>query len=260
MLILSGFLISCATSNPAPTPALLTARPYVPEPGWSLVRAGLERREIDIFVENRQVDHLFLVRIDPNLYKFEIAYDAEQPKSISDWQRQTRALLVFNAGYFRVEKTRYLPVGLLVLGGQVFGESFRGFGGMFVVMPHTVELRSLVEQPYGPGESLLYALQSFPLLVKPGGTLGFPAEYEDEMIARRTVLGRDRKGRFVVLVTASSYFTLHRLSLYLVNSDLNLDIALNLDGGPSSGVVLAEPYSGIPAASFLPMVVTVFPR
>ncbi len=247
------------TSTPAPT-LTPTATPYVAEPGWSLVRDGLEQREIDIFVEDRLAEHMLLFRIDPHLYRFEITYDAERPKSIEDWQTQTGALLVFNAGYFRVDETRYLPVGLFALDGQVSGRSFSGYGGMFAVTSNTVELRSLVQQPYSPGEPLVDAFQSFPLLVRPGGAVGFPAGLEDYKVARRTVLAQDRRGRFLVMATSYSYFTLHRLSVYLVDSDLELDIALNLDGGTSTGVVLAEPYTNISSVGLLPFVVNVFPR
>jgi len=56
------------------------------------------------------------------------------------------------------------------------------------------------------------------------------------------------------------YFTLHQLSAYLVQSDLDLEIALNLDGGPSSGLLLSDPPSGEPALVPLPVVILVFPR
>ena len=51
------------------------------------------------------------------------------------------------------------------------------FGGWFAARPHT------------PDEPLQYALQSFPMLVKPGGILGYPDE--DGRPARRTVIGMD---------------------------------------------------------------------
>jgi hypothetical protein len=70
----------------------------------------------------------------------------------------------------------------------------------------------------------------------------------------------DRDGRLVFLVASIGNFTLHRLSAYLVQSDLDLDIAVNLDGGPSSGMLLAEPFEVIPAYAPLPIVITVIER
>lgn len=247
-----------ATLTPTPLPTV-TPTPLDGDTGWRLVRDGLEVRDIDIIVGKRQIDHLFLLRIDPAGFRFEVAYD-EHPHSLDDWQKRSGALVVFNGGYFQIAGQRYLPAGLLIVNEQAFGKTYRGYGGMFSVGANGPDLRSLEQQPYEPGELFEYALQAFPLLVRPGGVLGFPAQREDNVLARRTVIGRDRAGRFIVLVTASSYFTLHRMSAYLVDSDLDLDIALNLDGGSSTGLVLAEPYTSIPAFSLLPIVITVYPR
>jgi uncharacterized protein YigE (DUF2233 family) len=140
------------------------------------------------------------------------------------------------------------------------GSSYGDFAGMFAVTQHGPELRWLAQEPYDPNEPLLAGLQSFPVLVKPGGVLGFPAGEEDNQAARRSVIGMDRDGRLVLLVASIGNFTLHRLSAYLVQSDLDLDIAVNLDGGPSSGMLLAEPFEAIPASAPLPIVITVLER
>jgi hypothetical protein len=103
-------------------------------------------------------------------------------------------------------------------------------------------------------------LQSFPLLVRPDGELGFPAEFEDHVQARRTVIALDREGRILFILTPRGHFTLHQLSLYLTESDLNLDIALNLDGGPSTGIRVADPHEIIPSQTLLPIVILVYPR
>jgi hypothetical protein len=50
------------------------------------------------------------------------------------------------------------------------------------------------------------------------------------------------------------------LSAYLIQSDLELDIALNLDGGPSSGLLLADPPQGETALLPLPVVILIFPK
>jgi hypothetical protein len=103
-------------------------------------------------------------------------------------------------------------------------------------------------------------LQSFPLLVKPGGELGFPEPFEDNVAARRTVIAQDQEGRILFIVAPRGHFTLHRLSVYLMESDLNLDIALNLDGGPSTGILVSEPRELIPSQTLLPIVIFVHAR
>ena len=90
--------------------------------------------------------------------------------------------------------------------------------------------------------------------------MGFPVQYEDYKQARRSVIGRDFDGQFVLIVASRGIFTLHQLSLFLAESDLNLDIALNLDGGPSSGILLADPYEEILSLSPLPVVIAIYAR
>jgi uncharacterized protein YigE (DUF2233 family) len=77
------------------------------------------------------------------------------------------------------------------------------------------------------------------MLVHSGGKVGLSDD--DGQLARRTVVGQDRKGRIVFVVSSDAFFTLKNLSAFLAASDLELDSALNLDGGPSSGLMLAGP-------------------
>jgi len=121
-------------------------------------------------------------------------------------------------------------------------------------------VRWLVERPYDPAEPLRAALQAFPILVQPGGQLGFGAERENYARARRTVIGQDREGRILLIVAPRGHFTLHQLSRYLTESDLGLDIALNLDGGGSTGILVADPYEILAPRVLLPFVILVYPR
>jgi uncharacterized protein YigE (DUF2233 family) len=119
-------------------------------------------------------------------------------------------------------------------------------------------LRWLPEKPYDPSEPLLAGLQSFPMLVIPDGRLGVPED--DGFPDRRTVMSLDSSGRIIFLIAPAGSFSLHQLSRYLVDSDLNLVAALNLDGGTSTGLLMAEPAEGIAAYAFLPSVITVYPK
>jgi uncharacterized protein YigE (DUF2233 family) len=113
----------------------------------------------------------------------------------------------------------------------------------------------LSKEPFDSHETLQYAVQSFPVLVKPGGILGFPDE--DGLPARRTVVAQDRNGNLLFILAPSGFMTLHQMSQWLVDSDLDLHIALNLDGGPSTGLLLAGSDLTIPAFSPLPAVIVV---
>ncbi|MBN1146583.1 MAG: phosphodiester glycosidase family protein [Anaerolineales bacterium] len=241
----------------APTPS-----PTEADSGWQMLHQGLERRVIQVAGENGlRVEYLFILRIDPAFYAFDVAYDPKAPRALDAWQAATCALVVVNGGYFSTdEQGRYSANGLVIVNGKKIGSSYGPFAGMLAISAGGPQLRWLQAQPYSRRERLLAGLQSFPLLVKPGGRLGFPAQYEDNLKARRTVIGQDSEGRILLLVAPLGHYTLHQLSLALLDLDLGLDIALNLDGGPSSGIILAEPYEYIPAYSLLPLVIVVQPR
>jgi hypothetical protein len=245
---------------PTSTPSYSGTFEPVPEAGWNMVQPGLERRSVQIYDhQNQPVETVHIWRIDQDNYRLDVAFD-ERPKTLETWQQETGASLVMNGGYFSINNERYSADGLLVVNGAASGRGFQGYGGMLAVSERGTELRWLVDEPYDPNEPLEAALQSFPILVRPGGALGFGPEREDQARARRTVIAQDRDGRILFIVTPQGYFTLHQLSAYLTASDLNLDIAINLDGGGSTGLLVADPRELIPAKVLLPFVILVYER
>lgn len=260
-----------ATPTPRPTPTLAvlaeqpptavpTPTPVPADTGWVLLQTGLERRQIQLLDANgRPREQLYLLRLDPTTWRLDVGYRPGDPQTLGQWQAQTGAQIVLNGGYFTPE---YTATGLTVANGRASGASYEGFGGMVTINEQgTAALRSLAEQPYDPTEQgITAALQSFPLLVKPGGQLGFPADQENGRQARRTVIGQDGDGRILFIIAPTGSFTLHQLSQWLTTSDLQLDIALNLDGGPSTGLLLTNPSEGFPAFSALPTVLLAYPR
>jgi uncharacterized protein YigE (DUF2233 family) len=240
--------------------SLCSASNTAPDTGWSVLQPGLERRVIQICdAQNQQVEAVHLWRLDQKNFRLDVAYDAT-PKSLETWQRETNALMVVNGGYYSVEDERYFPDGLTIVRGKASGKTFNDFGGMLAINDSHAELRWLVQKPYNPYEALQAALQSFPILVQPGGQLGFGAERENNVSARRTAIGQDREGRILFVVAPRGFFTLHQFSVYLTGSDLNLDIAVNLDGGGSTGILVANPSEIIPSDRSLPFVILVYPR
>lgn len=247
--------------TPIPTPIYSGTFEAVPDGNWTVVQPGLERRVEQIYdSQNQPVESVHIWRMDQNNFRLDVAF-AAAPKSLDTWQSETDAVLVMNGGYFSIDQNeKRFADGLLVVNGQASGSSFQGFGGMLAITGRGAELRWLVQKPYDPTETLQAALQSFPMLVKPGGVLGFGPEREDQVSARRTAIAQDRQGRILFIVAPQGYFTLHQLSAYLTDSDLDLDIALNLDGGGSTGLLVANPREIIPSRVLLPYVILVYER
>ena len=256
----SFYFIKTAPGSPQPVYQSKPKPAPQPEPGWTLLAPGLERRVIEIHGDGSQmVESLHIWRVDQNYFRMDVAFDA-RPKSLEAWQRETNAAMVVNGGYYSIENERYFADGLTVLNGVTTGRSFSGFGGMLAINQDGAELRWLAVQPYNSHEPLRAALQSFPMLVLPGGRLGFGAERESHVAARRTVIAQDRYGRILFIIAPQGHFTLHQLSLNLTESDLNLDIAVNLDGGGSTGILVANPWEVIPSNRPIPFVILVFAR
>ena len=176
-------VVSASTFVPTvpSTPELIQRVQAIPEPGdasWSLLRPGLERRVLRIYNDqNGLAESVYIWRLDQKHFRMDIAYD-NRPKSLETWQAETNAALVVNGGYYSIENERYFPDGLTIANGEPFGRSFNGFGGMLAIKDAWAELRWLVPKPYNASEPLQAALQSFPVLVEPGGS--FTYEFDAE--------------------------------------------------------------------------------
>jgi len=245
------------TATVAPPPPDPTATPEPPDTGWQILPNGIEVRGISVSAEVG-VEHLTVVRLTPQQFSFHVTYTPGSAQLISEWARQTQAQVVINGGYFTEE---LLTTGLIVSQGQHYGSSYGDFAGMLAVTDGAVSLRWLREWPYDPNEALQEALQSFPVLVKPGGVMGFPADADDGRIARRSVIAKDRQGRLLFISAPRGYLSLHALAVWLADSDLEIDIALNLDGGTSTGLWVAGdlPAAQIDSFTAVPSVITVGP-
>jgi hypothetical protein len=245
-----------SASNPSmQEPTATIVAPSVPDTGWQVVRRGLERRVINTVDETGGGLSLYLLRIDPDYYSFDVGYRPGDPQSLLKWSEETGAMVVVNGGFFTEDD---VATGLIVTDGVPSGSSYQGFGGMFSVDEEGAHLRSLQQQPYSESEVLKAALQSFPMLITPGGNIAY--KYEKGEKARRTVVAMDRDRRMMIIISPSAAFTLAEMGAYLASSDLNLDSALNLDGGASTGLVLSDPTEGIPAFSELPSVILVYEK
>jgi uncharacterized protein YigE (DUF2233 family) len=274
-LLILGF--ACNTSAPAPTEPPATATkppdtptsaptssavraisPEPPDTGWQEIQEGLEYRVRRWFdAAGQTVETMHILRLDPAAFEFRVAYAPGAPLSVREWAVQSGALITVNAGFFTAE---YLATGLVIANGVPYGSSYSGFGGMVAVGPEGIDVRSLEERPYDPAEPLTAAVQSFPMLVNSGGVLGYPDE--DGIPSRRTVIGMDRGGRILLILCPNGTFTLHTLALELLQSDLELDVALNLDGATSAGLWTDSEalQVRIPSLVAVPAVLLIDPR
>ncbi len=239
------------TFTPAPT-----RTPLPPDTGWQPVRPGVEIRSIDIAVAP-STERVTVARLDPSQVTFRVVYTPGIAYPISAWAQQQGALLVVNGGYFTSEE---VVTGLTISGGVSYGAGYGDYAGMFAVTSaDAVSVRRLRAWPYDPAEGLRDAIQSFPVLVRPGGEVGFPPDADDGAPSRRTVVAQDRSGRILLLIAPRGYLSLHEMAVWLAGSDLDVDTALNLDGGTSSGFWMVDGPQ-IESMVSVPVVIGVFAK
>ncbi len=231
-----------------------------PEPedtGWRALAPGVEWRRLWAATGAGR-ERLHLVRFDPEQVRLRVVYQPAHPRLISQWATiLPDALVVTNAGYFTPENQ---ATGLIVSDGIARGRSFDGYAGMLAVsVDGKMTLRWLSTWPYKPDEKLAQAVQSFPVLVKPGGLMGFPPDADEGERSRRTVVAQDTTGRLILLVGPEFRFSLHELAVWLTESDLDVDIAMNLDGGTSTGLWISGHERYLDSLVAVPAVIAIEP-
>ncbi len=212
-----------------------TVTPVPPDTGWRAVAPGIEYRELRVEI-GAQADRLRIARVDPAQARVRVLYQPDSPRRVSEWLGSTQAQLVINGNYFDPQNH---ALGLIISDGTRTGVNYEGFGGMLAINGDTVKVRANVSEPYRQDEPLTFALQNFPMLVLPGGQANTQID-DNERLAPRSVVAQDRSGRIVFVISPSLMFTLTGLGQWLASSDLDIDTALNLDGGTSSGLLVRD--------------------
>lgn len=255
LLIAISLLVLCGCSIVEPAPTVATPPTVMPRPaatsvprdtGWQSIGPGVEYRELKIEQGDRS-DRLRIARIDPAQTRFRVLYDPDRPRRVSEWLSESNALAAVNGNFFDPQNH---ALGLVIQDGQRRdGVVYQGFGGMLAVSGDEVRVRWNGQEPYN-GEPLNYALQNFPMLVLPGGSPNLEID-DNGRASPRTAAGQDRLGRIIFVVSPAPTFTLTEFSRWLAASDLDLNVALNLDGGTSSGLVLRSGNRNLGADSWI---------
>jgi len=246
-------------SNSVVTPTLpqVGVLPATPNNAmWRKVTVGIEVINLRAHSNSLNVDHpITVVRIDPTRVDIKVQYTPTDPHRMSDWHNVTDADVIINAGFFTPQKT---ATGLLITNGKAYGQSYKGFGGMFSIRDGKPRLQGLGSQPYTPDVKITQAVQTFPMLVQNSKVMqNLPTE---DRHTYRSFIGIDKMGKVLLGITRSSSWLLSDLAAMLASHPtLNIDSALNLDGGASTGIWLRGVPEGDLTDSYdtVPSVITV---
>ncbi len=242
---------SAPTNTPQPT--LIPTVSISPD-GWQELRSGVQIREMDHDAK-RKTDRVYVVRIDPSKVDFHVRYLPDAPLRVSEWYSTSQALIVMNSSFF---DQAHHAVGQLTTDSVSGGQPHDRMDGAFYLTAIGATVWPLRGWVKPPGLQILQSVESFPMLLLPGGLLN-PDIANDPRAARRTVVAVDRSGNVLFIVTASGTFTLYGMAVWLANSDLDIDTALNFDGGSSSGLAVWTPQGmwGFDSISQVPAVISV---
>lgn len=211
-------------------------------PGFEVVRAGVRR-------QNHRAGRLVAVFADLQHAQASLLLNAAQAKL---HELAPGAKVVANAGYFT---EAFKPTGLLVSEGKTLSgfvaEAGAAGSGVLLVQDRQVSL--LAKEAVGARDfaAAELAIQAGPRIIEVGAKPGIHSD--DGARANRTVIGADQRGRLALVLIHNADGgraagpTLHEMmgllrqeGLGAVAPELALDFALNLDGGPSTGLSLRD--------------------
>ena len=228
-----GYWIDVSRDDPRLSPSVQRALRDSPaaSPGtleWRRIRDGFEAGELAAIVDGGEVDRIFLARINPAKFRFEVRNEPSGDFNLDAWMTGLGAAAVINGSYFAQTGKPATPV--LSAGTHLGPSDYDARAGAFVASAESAGIRDLASQNWQDAfQGARDAMVSYPLLVSEDGASRVVAS---RWLANRSFVGQDVDGNIILGTTADAFFSLDRLAAFLRQSPLRLKLALNLDGGP----------------------------
>jgi len=252
---LAAALVLCLTlgiaraAEDAPAPSPQGGAEAAPEPDFSQILAAAKAASPSALMPGLgyRSFQLLAFGITVNAWTFDQApfrmHMAEQksPKGSLVADMIGDGLFAINGGFFERDKQRVLsPSGLLIINGkQVAPENDRGGSGVIYAGPAGLGIgyrKSLTAHP-----AMRDAVQVGPILVDPGGKVGVLNKQHKRDNRSAVCL---TQGAFTVVVVQGGLSLFQLASLLAAPSaagGFGCEIAINLDGGPSTQAALRVP-------------------
>ncbi len=222
-----------------------------PEGTRAVIGNHIERR-LPSYVSRREwkdpdtgASATFLVaRLDPAAWTWDLAQDVEQPKTPREWRDVLGASLVINGSYFTASGTPSgfyqnfptTPKSAIPWPNTSARANESGYTGVVRLVGGNIHLSYLPKEEISLKTTDQLFL-TYPTLLFGGAAL---IEKDSGLTARRTVLAEDVTGVTYIIVTEGGLISLHDLAAWLVEQPEAFTIAVNLDGGPSTGLALKD--------------------
>jgi uncharacterized protein YigE (DUF2233 family) len=226
-----------------PTPVPATVIPTI-DANWNQIAAGVVWRTITFRVPStQQTASILVVRMDPRLVQFRVHYQPNVMRDITQWQLALPgAVAIINANFYDKNNR---PLGLVASDGVLTGASIpRNDVGVLQVTnvsgSLSVKVRSFFLEPYRNTEIFQQVVQGLPMLMVAGQVA--PAFNPDLSTAPdfRSIIAQDKSGRILFIVTQYVKVTLTDMARLLGVSGLEINTAVNMDGGSSTQFFMAS--------------------
>lgn len=204
--------------------------------------------------ENSAKKSVVIVKIDQTNTAARIDYNPINPPFLAGWL-QENSKLVINGSYFNADNS---PSGYLVVDKKRIGEHLfdQDKSGLVAIANGKIAIRDLAKEPLAANEKFDFAMQSYPFLIKDFA----PALARDTgHKARRSAIGSDEQNNIYAIIADESDLSLYEFMNVLLQTKIKFKYVLNLDGGPSSGMMVpgAKPEITINSLSPIPFVISV---
>jgi hypothetical protein len=199
---------------------------------WQSVEPGVDRLDQRVGAEGVAA-RVILWRIHPEAkLTWSLALATSTGQTVSAWANQfTEAKIVLNGSYFQANGR---PIGWLKAEGSLVTDRVldKDRAGFVSLGARPALLIGAV--PTSTFSGVENVFQSYPWLIR-DEKIAFTQE--TQQYARRTFLGTDAEGRWYVGVVPNESISLFQLAHMLQEMPVHWQRVLNLDGGPSTGVV-----------------------
>ncbi len=201
---------------------------YYPE--WTPLMEGALLREYALGTKELIQDIIAVVRFDQQHWKLQVSHDPKDPKPVQGWQRNLRDTVVINGTFFVEEN--FQPAGYMRINGEASGSQRLPYVGALIMENNA----QLVYDAFGKFPELSSAttmITSYPMLLWQGKKL---TTGKSTQTSRRTAVALTANNEVLLLATQRFSLSLDDFATWMVESDLDITHALNLDGGGSTGM------------------------
>ena len=211
------------------------------EPHWRVLAPGIDFAMLsgDTWCR-RGSSSVAVLRFEPSRARLRVQHystvPGRRPLDIVEWQRETGALAVFNAGQFYPD---WSYMGLLVSSGRkVTDDLHPGFQAALVAGPElgrgarerglkSIRVLDLAHDSLDPQEPRWREVAQSFMLIDRRDSLRVR---KSDRVSNRTLVAEDRTGRILAITTEGGY-TLRDLADFVRHTRLNVGQVMVMDGG-----------------------------